>query len=162
SGGHHCGISGHNGHAEAERLGRGGAWACCENPDGLTFRWDKRPPNNRMKRTAPASWSAAAYASVRQTKQGDDVAEGVKHFGVVGVVFALALGWLASSLSVTLVVAILQGLGQERPTDSYAVALLLTPLSITMIIGLAVVGNRVLRMKVHSTALSASSLAVST
>ena len=27
------------------------------------------PPNNRMKRTAPASWSAAAYASVLQTQR---------------------------------------------------------------------------------------------
>ena len=90
------------------------------------------------------------------------VSDGLKHSAVVGVVFCLVLGWLASGAVTSLLAAVMPRRATEQVTDSYGAALLLTLISLAVIVALAVLGNRVFRSKVQPAPLGASSLAVST
>jgi uncharacterized membrane protein len=88
--------------------------------------------------------------------------DGLKHFVIVGVGFAFIVGWLLT-LIVNSVVGRAIGLLLGAPaTSSYVGSLSLTLISITLIAGAAVVGNRVFRKQTGAASMQSSSLALST
>ncbi|MGA7993002.1 MAG: hypothetical protein WCC53_16355 [Thermoanaerobaculia bacterium] len=87
---------------------------------------------------------------------------GLKHFLIVGVAFALVGGWLLS-LIVNSAVGFVIGLLIGAPaTSSYLGSLSLTLISVTLIGGASLVGNRVFRKQTGVAALPASPLLFST
>jgi hypothetical protein len=85
----------------------------------------------------------------------------IKHFGVVGLVFALVLGWLATMIVNTLLGVTMEWILGHRATDSYWVALLLTVVSLSLIGAATFLGNRVYRAGARR-ALSGGALMLST
>lgn len=88
--------------------------------------------------------------------------QAIKHFVVVGLLFALAVGWALTAVVNTLIGnAIVLALG-ERAEDAYGFALALTLISMALIGGSAAAGNRVFRSRVSRDPLPGRSLALST
>src|SRR2546428_9778873 len=69
----------------------------------------------------------------------------INHFCVVGLAFALALGWLATLIVNGVMARVLESILNRRATDPYWGALLLTVLSLTLISLATFLGNRVFR-----------------
>ena len=89
------------------------------------------------------------------------VVQALKHFFVVGVVFALAVGWLLTLAVNTLLGNALEA-ALHKPADApYWGALLLTVVSIALITTATIVGSRVFRRHVAVNGVTARSLAVS-
>ncbi|MCC6650344.1 MAG: hypothetical protein IT348_04255 [Candidatus Eisenbacteria bacterium] len=86
----------------------------------------------------------------------------IKHFVVVGLLFALAVGWALTAVVNTLIGnAVVLALG-ERAEDAYGFALALTLISMALIGGSAIAGNRVFRSRVSQAPMAGRSLALST
>jgi hypothetical protein len=87
---------------------------------------------------------------------------GLKHFAVVGLGFALVVGWLLTLLVNTALAAVLAAFLGEPPENYYLGSALLTGVSISLIALCVVVGNRIFRGRFASAPLPFSSLIIST
>jgi hypothetical protein len=88
---------------------------------------------------------------------------GLKHFLIVGVAFAFFGGWLLSLIVNSAVGSVIALLIATPATSSYLGSLSLTLISVILIGGSSLVGNRVFRKQVGTAAaLPASSLLIST
>ena len=81
------------------------------------------------------------------------IARVLKHFVVVGGVFALAVGWLLTVAVNTALGNGIQALGGTAATDSYWFALGLTVVSLTLIVTATAIGGRVFRSRVDDASL---------
>jgi hypothetical protein len=82
------------------------------------------------------------------------VVRALKHFVVVGGVFALAVGWVLTLAVNTALGNGIQALGGTAATDSYWFALLLTIVSLALIVAATAVGGRVFRTRVDQASLT--------
>lgn len=90
------------------------------------------------------------------------IAQGLKHFLVVGLVFALAVGWaLTLAVNTLLGNALGAALHFKDGGEPYWLALLLTIVSMTLITVATIVGSRVFRRHVEANGITARSLALS-
>jgi hypothetical protein len=69
----------------------------------------------------------------------------VKHFCAVGLLFSLALGWLATMIVNGIIGNVIEAASGRPATDPYWGALLLTVVSLALICGAIWVGNRLYR-----------------
>jgi hypothetical protein len=88
--------------------------------------------------------------------------EGLKHFTVVGLGFALIAGWLLTLAMNTLLGTVLHALLGAPPESYYLGSAVLTVVSISLIALCVVFGNRVFRRRFVPAPLPFSSLLIST
>ncbi len=71
------------------------------------------------------------------------IVSALRHFAFVGLLFALAGGWLLTAIVNTLLGVALESSIGHPPTDSYLGSLLLTVVSLALIAAATLIGNRV-------------------
>jgi len=90
------------------------------------------------------------------------VIDGLKHFAFVGLGFALVGGWILTLIVNTLLGILLEVILHAPPTNYYLGSALLTAVSILLIGGCMIAGNRLYQRRFGSSLLSRSSLFLST
>ncbi len=88
--------------------------------------------------------------------------QGLKHFAIVGLGFALILGWLATLIVNIALGTLIEALIHAPPTNYYLGSALLTATSIFLIVLCISVGNRLFRRWFIAARLSRSALVLST
>lgn len=86
----------------------------------------------------------------------------LKHFILVGVVFSFVLGWVLTIAVNVPLGSMFQSVVGGRPTDSYVISLFLTVVSLALIMGATILGNRLYRMWFGPSSVSLSALRYST
>jgi len=89
------------------------------------------------------------------------IAQGLKHFAIVGLVFALAIGWLLTFVANSVLGNVLEAVLHRPPDELYWGALLLTAVSMSLITVATLVGTRVARSRGWLSGLSRSALTLS-
>ena len=88
--------------------------------------------------------------------------DALKHFVFVGLGFALVGGGILTLIVNTLLGILFEGLLRAAPTNYYLGSALLTAVSILLIVGCMIAGNRLYQRRFASSLLSRSSLFLST
>ena len=86
----------------------------------------------------------------------------LKHFGAVGIGFSFALGWVLTLVVNGALGTLLQSMLDVPPTQFYLGSLSLTIVSVAMILGATILGNRLYRSWFGTGSLPARALYVST